>query len=118
MDLEEKLSNLSIFYNKEEIILLTAAQIQKDLLQFNLEYIIDPELINFDTLFEALNPIVTKLLNTNKEKLVQLFYRIDVSEHKIAKSFEEKSIEKTCIKISKLIINRELKKVIIRKHYK
>lgn len=123
MELEEQLTNLSIYYDKEEIILLTAAQTQKDLLQFNIEFILEEKTIasatfSFDDLLHSLKPIMEDLINYHKDKLVQLFYRIDVSEIKIGKAFELESFDKTVTEISTLILHRELKKVLIRRYYK
>ena len=117
MDLEKRLSNLTLFYNKEEYILLTAAQTQKDLSQFNLDFILNTDEISFEALMNTLKPIIQDLLQNNREKIVQLFYRIDVPENKIGEAFDLGNYEDTTRSICQIILHRELKKVIIRKHY-
>jgi len=117
MDLEKRLSNLTLFYNKEEYILLTAAQTQKDLSQFNLDFILNTDELSFEALMNTLKPIIQDLLQNNREKIVQLFYRIDVPENKIGEAFDLGNYEDTTRSICQIILHRELKKVIIRKHY-
>ena len=117
MDIEKKLTNLSLFYDKEEYLLLTAAQTQKDLVQFDLTFDIGDRQINFNTMLSALTPIILDLLQNHREKIVQLFYRIDVDESNIANALELESTNESAEEISKIILHRELKKVIIRKHY-
>ena len=117
MDIEKKLTNLTLFYDKEEYVLLTAAQTQKDLSQFNLDFILQTDELHFDALMDTLRPIIQDLLQNNREKIVQLFYRIDVAENKISDALELDKFDDSVEKICQIILLRELKKVVIRKHY-
>jgi len=118
MDLEEQLSNLTVYYDKEEYILLTAAQTQKDLSQFNMDFIITSDkIINYRTLLKTLEPIIRELIESNREKLVQLIYRIDVAENKISEALNLGNSADSINQICHEILQRELKKVLIRKYY-
>lgn len=113
-----QLKNLSVYYSRPEIIRATAEQIAKDFEIFG-------EKIEFSgnagTAYEELKsqilPVVTRMMRQNSGKFLSLLYRIDVSE-KTVKELSGESPEKFEEIVTELIIERELKKVIIRKYYR
>jgi hypothetical protein len=69
----------------------------------------------FSELFSQTEPFIRKLIATHYEKLLQLLYRIDVNEKLIAEAVNEgKNISG---EITRLILYRELQKVVIRNYY-
>lgn len=113
-----QLNNLSVYHHRVEIIRATADQIIKDFEIFG-------EKIEFSgntgTAYEELKsqvlPVVARLMRENPEKFLSLLYRIDVSEKTVKEisGNREGNFEEI---ISEVIIERELKKVIIRKYYR
>ena len=111
-------SELQAYSRRLEIIKLTAAQIQKDfdMAGYEIEFSGNEEGA-YHELFEQIVPVIKKLIDTNYEKLMQLLYRIDVSEAKI-KSESALNEEPFHELITRLIIYRELQKVVTRIYFK
>lgn len=109
-------SELAPFLNREELIILTTEQIKKDFDLFNVEIKFSGNSEKaYEELFSQIEPFITKLINTNYEKLLSVLYKIDVSEKRISEVVNKsKNISD---EITRLIIFRELQKVIIKKHY-
>jgi hypothetical protein len=114
---ELDLRDLSPYQKRLDIIEKTAAQIQKDFRVFNLEISFsgNPETA-YDELFQEVHRHIQHLWNKNQESLWNVLYRIDLDEEKALKTLhlEEEPTEK----LSDMILQRELKKVIIREFYK
>ena len=95
-----------------------AALIKKD---FQLaEDVLNPtgeEVFDYDFVLKRLTKIVSHLLSTDFNQLVNVLYRIDVSEEKLkeALAIGSNAPAKT---IAEMIIKRELQKVAFRKKYK
>ena len=104
--------DLSPYFNREDLILQAAEQLKKDLAQhgFDIEYGRD-HLHIFSELFMQTEPFIRKLISTHYEKLLQLLYRIDVSEELIARAVNEGG--NISEEITRLILYRELQKVVI-----
>jgi hypothetical protein len=96
----------------------TAAQVIKDFATFSIE-IEFPENLNlaYDELFDQVNDCIHSLLYGDREKLMSLLYRIDLSEAnmKTARSAIDQNTE--AVIISELILHRELQKVLIRNYF-
>lgn len=111
-------SDIEAFRNRAEIIRLTAEQVIKDFALFGVEIIFTGNLINaYDELFEQLNESLVVLLNSDYSKLLSLLYHIDINEKDLNNRLASMSEEPSEI-ITEMILERELKKVIIRKYYK
>ena len=104
--------------NQTEIIRLTAEQVMKDFALFGLEITFSGNVINaYDELFEQLNLCLVDLLNSDYRRLLSLLYHIDISEKEMNKKLKSFSGEPSEI-ITEMILERELKKVLIRKFYR
>ena len=66
---------------------------------------------------EELTALISDLINTDFAALLQLLYRIDVDEKKIKLSLEQSAGEDTAPVIANLIIERQLKKIALRKQF-
>ena len=107
------------YLDRTEIIMQTVEQIKKDFdfheLQIQLH---DYNQNVYQKLSEQIEPFVLKLIENNYQQLLQLLYRIDVSEKAISKSTADSNAISLSSEITKLIILRELQKVVIRNYYK
>src|ERR1043165_9255477 len=93
-----------------------AEQLKKDLEQFGVDIVFSGDTLNaYDELFAQTEPFILKLIHNNYEKLLQLLYRIDVSEKLIGKAVEDS--DHISADITRLILFRELQKVVIRNYY-
>lgn len=73
---------------------------------------------SIDDLVKAITPAVANLLDRDMQGLLNALYRIDVDEDKFKKILSTEVPEKIAYSLSKLIIERELQKIITRKKYK
>jgi hypothetical protein len=111
-------SEIEDYRNHTEIIRLTAEQVIKDFALFGLEIGFSGDIINaYDELFEQLNSCLVDLLNSDYRRLLSLLYHIDISEKEMNKKLTSNADEPSEI-ITEMILERELKKVIIRKYYR
>ena len=76
------------------------------------------EAIAYEELMSQLVPVVRDLLRSSKPKLMQVLYRIDISERILASSSRSNPSLPLPEIISRLVIEREMQKVITRKIYK
>jgi hypothetical protein len=110
---------LSEYYKKQEYIRQTAAQIIKDFAEFGLEITFSGDTDNaYQELFDQLNNHMEVILAGQFHMLFNMLYRIDLSEQAIMKSEALHPDYSKSEVISDLIIQRELKKVLIRSYFK
>jgi hypothetical protein len=114
MSLPEKI-DLSAFRDKQEFLIKTAKQLEKDFLCEGHRFKFSENKISYSILHELVLPIIENLLNTHPKKLQQLIYRIDLPE-KVFSDTLQKSLDPAS-ELTQLIIQRELLKVVIRYHY-
>lgn len=108
--------DLSPYFDRADLIRQAAEQLKKDLEPFGLEITLPQNMLStYDELFAQTEPFIKRLINTHFEKLLQLLYRIDVQE-KLVKEAVERS-EQVSHAITRLILFRELQKVVIRNTY-
>ncbi|MGY6521607.1 MAG: hypothetical protein ACXIUD_07755 [Mongoliitalea sp.] len=87
------------------------ALISKD---FHLEH---GEYISYEELLSKLTKAVTYLLNKDFEKLLQICYRVDLGEGELHRLLHETDPEFMSEEIAKSLINRQLKKIELRRKY-
>jgi len=114
-----QLNDLSPYYKRVEIIKDTAEQIKKDFEIFSesITFSGSPNTA-YDELKSQIEPIISKLMNNNYERLLSVLYRIDVNEKSMSEEIYQRNDEEPSSIITDLIIERELKKVIIRNYFK
>ena len=110
---------VSKYRDKVEIIKQVAAQIEKDFYQFGFEVKFSGEPADaYNELFVQINEHVAFMLNQDYHRLVLLLYQIDLSEKAIIKNeLKYPNVNKHQL-LSEMIIQRELKKVLIRNYFK
>lgn len=114
-----QLNDLSTYHHRLDLIEATAEQINKD-------FMIGDEAVEFsgnpDSAYTELQTqiadIVFRLLQQNAQNLVNILYRIDLKESQIKEAFETELEEGTPGLLAHFIIERELKKVLIRNYFR
>ena len=112
-------SELERSKREEKFVLLTAQQVKKDFAMFGMQVDFSGN-VNFayQELFQQLNIYVSDLLNTNYEKLKSLLYQIDLSEKELTRPDSNIQFSSISEIITHKILERELKKVLIRTYFK
>tara|TARA_R110001583_G_scaffold7286_3_gene36291 strand:+ start:17220 stop:17621 length:402 start_codon:yes stop_codon:yes gene_type:complete len=110
---------VSKYRDKVEILRQVAAQIEKDFYQFGFEVKFSGEPVDaYNELFAQINEHVAYMLSQDYHRLVLLLYQIDLSEKEIIKNeLKYPDVDKHQL-LSEMIIQRELKKVLIRNYFK
>ncbi len=104
---------------KNELIIETGRQIQKDFAEFNLEINFSGRAELFYTeLFDQMKAKVEELISYNMSSFLHLLYRIDISEAQISLYEREMPEVEYSEMITELIIHRELKKVVTRDFFR
>ncbi|MEW6467501.1 MAG: hypothetical protein AB1458_01175 [Bacteroidota bacterium] len=112
--LDEK--ELAPYLLREDLIRQTAEQVKKDFGLHGLSIRLSGNAETaYQELYAQVEPYIARLLGSEYEKLLQLLYRIDVSEKRIADALSESA--NVSAAITRLIIFRELQKVVIRSCY-
>ncbi|MBT6438128.1 MAG: hypothetical protein HOB26_04315 [Flavobacteriales bacterium] len=119
MSLKLELSQLLTFHNQLNIIQETADQTIKDFDAFGYEIIFSgKEESAYEELFKQLSPLIESLINNNYKKLMNVLYRIDVAEDVINQELKNNNPSEFAAIITKIVLERELKKVVTRNYYK
>ncbi len=105
--------------NEEKFVLLTAEQVRKDFAMFGMEVKFSGDVdFAYEELFNQLRVYIENLLSNNSEKLMSLLYQIDVNEKELAKNDPNLQFETVPDIVTHKILERELKKVLIRTYFK
>jgi hypothetical protein len=112
-------SQLDRSKKEEKFVLLTAEQVRKDFAMFGMEVQFSGN-INFayQELFDQLMLYIDKLLSEDSGKLMSLLYQIDLSEKELSKKDPNMQFETIPEIITHKILERELKKVLLRTYFK
>jgi hypothetical protein len=115
-DLEWNKITLAKYSSNQEILALLIAQLIKDFESCGVSLVLFPDSTAnhiIETVFNALY----KDIRSSNSKIHQLLYRIDVSESTIGQITDQNDYTHFVRSLTEVIINRELKKVLIRKNY-
>ena len=112
-------SQLDRSKKEERFVLLTAEQVRKDFAMFGMEVQFSGNIIfAYEELFKQLSFYIDKLLSEDSEKLMSLLYQIDLSEKELSKKDPNVEFETIPEIITHKILERELKKVLLREYFK
>lgn len=104
---------------EEKFVLLTAEQVRKDFAMFGMDVTFSGNVsLAYDELFQQLRNYIEQLLSDNYEKLMSLLYQIDLSEKELVKQDPNYQFETIGEIVTHKILERELKKVLIRTYFK
>ena len=110
--------NITPDFNKLEYLNANAEQIKKDFDLFGMEITFSGLEANaYNELLYQISPFISKLIESNYKRLLDLLYRIDVNESKVSALVINPTTGSLAEAISDLIIKRELQKIVIRKNY-
>jgi len=119
LKLLEKDIILSDNFRKEDIIRQTALQIIKDFNEFAIDITFSGNSENaYHELLDQLIPNIDTILKRDMHQFFNMLYRIDLNEKLIFKTEALFPDMNKAEVISHLIIQRDLKKVLIRNYYK
>jgi len=112
-------SQLERSKKEEKFVLLTAEQVRKDFAMFGMEVNFSGD-VNFayNELFDQLRVYIEDLMSADSEKLMSLLYQIDLSEKDLSKNDPNYQFETIPEIVTHKILERELKKVLIRTYFK
>lgn len=114
-----QLKDLSTHYQNVNLVQETARQIIKDLEIFGYEIEFSgKQETAYNELSSQLTPIIDRLLSTNYQQLLTVLYKIDLDEKRISQLILDFNEQNVSAQIAHLIIERELKKVLIRNYFK
>ncbi len=104
---------------EEKFVLLTAEQVRKDFAMFGMEVKFSGNMeFAYEELFEQLKVYIDILLSDDYEKLMSLLYQIDLSPKELTKHDPNYEFETLSEIVTHKILERELKKVLIRTYFK
>jgi len=94
----------------------TAQQLEKDFLMIGINFDIDTPVSDYKYLFSFTYHLVNALNEQNPKKVLNLLYRIDLSEVKVKEEMLKTELSFTEM-LSEMIVNREIKKVLIKNYF-
>ena len=104
---------------EEKFVLLTAEQVRKDFAMFGMEVKFSGNIqFAYDELFVQLKEYIDQLLSADNDKLMSLLYQIDLGEKELTKQDPGYQFETLSEIVTHKILERELKKVLIRTYFK
>jgi len=113
-----KLSELSPYYSRTDLLEKVVEQVKKDFNCFSFEITFsNQEETPYLELYNQILPLIDELLNDDYPKLLAMLYRIDIDVEFLNRKLKESEQADTHEVITDLILKRELQKVIIREMY-
>ena len=113
-----KLSSLSVYYDRTDLLEKVVAQIKKDFNWFSFDIqFVSKDITPYQELFVQILPLIDKMLNDDYPKLLALLYRIDIDDEFLNHTLKSNKQADTSEIITDLILKRELQKVVIRAMY-
>ena len=94
----------------------TAQQLEKDFLMIGINFDIDTPVSDYRYLFSFTYHLVNTLNEQNPKKVLNLLYRIDLSEEKVKEEMLKTELSFTEM-LSEMIVKREIKKVLIKNYF-
>jgi len=94
----------------------TVEQLEKDFLMVGVNFDVPKPVLSYSSLFNFTLHLVDSLNEKDSQKILNLLYRIDLSEEIVKDEMQQTDLSFTKM-ISEMIVKRELYKVIIRKKF-
>jgi hypothetical protein len=100
-------------------VMQVSETISKDFDKAGLSLVILPDGVdNLEQLRRKLTKKISELMDTNYEKLINILYRIDISENQLNELFGSKNREFIPARLADLIIERQVQKINFRNMYR
>ena len=94
----------------------TVVELEKDFLMIGVNFDIQKPVADYKTLFSFTYNLVNSLNEKEPKQILNLLYRIDLSEEMVQKQMQETALSFTEM-LSELIVKRELYKVVLREKF-
>ena len=94
----------------------TVEQLEKDFLMVGVNFDVPKPVLSYSSLFNFTLHLVDDLNEKDSQKILNLLYRIDLSEEIVKDEMQQTDLSFTKM-ISEMIVKREIYKVIIRKKF-
>ena len=94
----------------------TVEQLEKDFLMIGVNFDVPKPVLSYSSLFNFTLHLVDALNEKDSQKILNLLYRIDLSEEIVKDEMQQTDLSFTKM-ISEMIVKRELYKVIIRNKF-
>ena len=94
----------------------TVEQLEKDFLMVGVTFDVPKPVLSYSSLFNFTLHLVDSLNEKDSQKILNLLYRIDLSEEIVKDEMQQTELSFTKM-ISEMIVKRELYKVIIRNKF-
>jgi hypothetical protein len=108
--------NIDISIEDPQIWKDVLQQVRKDFDENQIKCDFDKSLTIFDQVFDSLKAFLLDM-NFSQQDLLQLLYRIDVPEKNVQQLETIVNLDNFLDELTRLILRRELQKVMIRKYY-
>lgn len=110
-------TNIQVYKADQLMLEALLRQVNKDFNGIESEVFEVGAQLNWDNMMERLEPIVDRLINLDSERFFRLLYTIDIDEQKVKQILFGSHQERTSWSLSLLILERELLKVVTKKHF-
>ena len=108
------LVSVDSFIQNQDFLKETTSQLEKDFLMVGVNFDIEKPVESYKDLFSFTFNLINSLNERDPKRLLNLLYRIDLDEGKVKVEMNKTELSFTEM-LSKMIVKRELYKVIIRK---
>ena len=99
-----------------ELLIETTFQLEKDFLNIGVNFDIQKPVQDYKQLFSFASTLVSILNEQAPKRILNLLYRIDLSEEKVQSEMKISSLSFSAL-LAELIVKRVLQKVIIKNYY-
>jgi len=110
------LEEVNNYIEKNSFLNETVEQLEKDFLMEGVKFDVPKPVFSYSSLFNFIYQLVDNLNEKDSQKILNLLYRIDLSEEIVKDEMQQTELSFTKM-ISEMIVKRELYKVIIRKKF-
>ena len=114
MKLDEQ--NIEKYRSDSEYVKKVLLQIQKDFSHYGDEIHVDSSELTWQKLFDQLQMLLLRWIESDFNQLLTVLYRVDISEKELKKNMLSSEYDSSEL-IAELIMKRELQKVLLREHF-
>lgn len=111
------LANIQLYKNDQKLLDALIQQVNKDFQAVEDPVFVADAGMSWDSMMEVLEPLIDRLVNLDSERFFRLLYTIDVDEKKVKQILFGTHEHRTSWGLSVLILERELLKVVTKKHF-
>ena len=110
-------TNIQVYKSDQSMLDALLRQVNKDFRGIESQVFETDFDLDWNAMMERLEPIIDRLINLDSERFFRLLYTIDIDERKVKQILFGSHEERTPWSLSVLILERELLKVVTKKHF-